>query len=116
MHHLLILVPFLALILFLIAPWEIALPVYLFLAAGALVGYYKALRALREPPIMGEKTIVGQQAKVVRVEKGEIDVEYDGEIWKAASSQRLEPGQQVIIKGVHGLVLQVEPPAPSSGP
>ena len=116
MHHLLLLAPLLALIFFLFAPWEIALPLYLLIGFASLAGYYKARRALREPPLMGRRAIVGQKARVVRAEDKEIDVEYEGQIWKAASSQKLEPGQPVIIKGIDGLILQVEPLASPSGP
>ncbi len=109
MHHLILLVPVVAVILFFFAPWQVALPVYLFLAVGSLWAYYKALQALKQPPLMGRRVIVGQKARVVRMEKGQIDVEYDGEIWKAVSSRKVEPGQQVVIKGVDGLTLEVEP-------
>jgi membrane-bound ClpP family serine protease len=35
--------------------------------------------------------------------------EYKGEIWRAVSSQPLQPGQQVVIEKVEGLTPQVAP-------
>jgi membrane protein implicated in regulation of membrane protease activity len=106
-HHLLLLMPLLALGLFFLFPWPVALPLYGFLAVGSLIGYRKGIQAQRWPPVMGRKEMVGRRAKVVRVEEGNTEVEYLGEIWKAVSSYPLHPGQEVIIEKVEGLTLTV---------
>ena len=111
MHHLLLFLPILALLLFFILPWQAALLLYGIILFGSLYGYWKALQALRQPRIMGRGAMVGQSAVVVRVVKDNIDVAYQGEVWKARSSQPLQPGQEVIIEGVEGLVLSVRPPS-----
>jgi membrane-bound serine protease (ClpP class) len=115
MHHLLLFLPFLALGLFIILPWPLALPLYLFILIGSIVGYWKALQALRQPPVMGRSTMIGDLAVVVRAEKDEVQVEYQGEIWSAVSSKPLQPGQEVIIEKVDGLILRVAPLSPSLG-
>jgi membrane protein implicated in regulation of membrane protease activity len=115
MHHLLLFLPFLALGLFIILPWPLALSLYLFILIGSIVGYWKALQALRQPPVMGRRTMIGDVAVVVRVEKAEVKVEYKGEIWSAISSGPLQPGQEVIIQKVDALTLRVAPLSPSRG-
>ena len=109
MHHVLLFLPLLALILFFFFPWQVALPFYALILIGSIIGYWKALQAQRRPPIMGRKVMIGDQADVISVEKGEMEVEYKGEIWGAVSSQLLQPGQRVIIEKVEGLTLQVAP-------
>jgi membrane protein implicated in regulation of membrane protease activity len=46
---------------------------------------------------------------VVRVGGDAVEVEYEGEIWRAISPEPLHPGQQVIIESVEGLILRVAP-------
>jgi membrane protein implicated in regulation of membrane protease activity len=46
---------------------------------------------------------------VVSLKGDEVEVDYQGEIWRAASSQTLRVGQKVMIEGVEGLVLRVKP-------
>ena len=58
---------------------------------------------------MGRKVTVGDHAVVVRAESDKVEIEYQGEIWRAVSPQPVHPGQQVIIKKVEGLTLQVAP-------
>jgi membrane protein implicated in regulation of membrane protease activity len=109
MHHVLLFLPLVALILFFYYPWRTAVPVYLVILVGSLLIYWKALQAQRRPPATGTKAMVGGQALVVRVEDDLAEVEYEGEIWRAASSEPLQVGQAVIIQDVKGLTLRVIP-------
>ncbi len=112
MHHLLLFLPLLALILFYLLPWPVALPFYALILVGSIIGYWKALQAQRQPPVMGRKAMIGDRALVVKAEKGELEVEYKGEIWNAVSPQPLQPGQEVIVEKVEGLTLRVSPLPP----
>jgi membrane protein implicated in regulation of membrane protease activity len=58
---------------------------------------------------MGKKVMIGDKAVVVSATREEVEVEYRGEIWKAVSSQPMEPGRQVFIEGVEGMILRVSP-------
>ncbi len=53
MHHVLLFLPLLALGLFFILPWQAALPLYGLIRIVSLIGYWKALQAQRQPPVMG---------------------------------------------------------------
>lgn len=112
MHHLLLFLPLLTLILFFFLPWKVALPFYAFILIGSIIGYWKALQAQRQPPVMGRRTMIGDKAIVVSAARGVAEVEYQGEIWSAISPHPLEPGQQVLIEGVEGLTLRVLPVSP----
>jgi membrane protein implicated in regulation of membrane protease activity len=109
MHHAFLFVPLIALILFLLLPWPYALALYIPIAGVSLLGYWKALQALRRPPLIGERAMIGGRAEVVSSKSEEIEVRYRGETWRAVSSQALQRGQEVVIEGIEGLTLRVEP-------
>ena len=115
MHNLLLLLPLLALGLFVVFPWQAALPLYGFILIISIIGYWKAFQAQRQPPVMGRKVMVGDRAVVVKAEGEGVEVDYRGEIWKAISTQPLHPGQQVVIEKVEGLTLRVAPFPQSPG-
>jgi membrane protein implicated in regulation of membrane protease activity len=118
MHHLILLLPLFILILFMLFPWPAALPFYALILIGSIIAYWKALRAQRQPPMMGKRVMIGDRATVVSATRKAVEVEYQGEVWNASSSQPLEPGQQVFIEGVEGLTLRVStsPPPEKMGP
>jgi membrane-bound serine protease (ClpP class) len=112
MHHLLLLVVLLGWILFLFLSWQVALPLYLIAVIISLVIYWKIIQAQRKTSVIGKRAMIGKQALVARIVGDDVDVEYEGEIWRAVSSEPLRQGQQVIIKGVEGLTLKVVPSKP----
>ncbi len=109
MHHLLLLLPLVGLVLFIYLLWQVALPLYVILLIASLALYWKIIRAQRRRPAIGKRAMVGDQAVVVRTEADEVEVEYQGESWRAISSQPLQPGQKVTIEAVEGLALRVVP-------
>jgi membrane protein implicated in regulation of membrane protease activity len=118
-HHILLFIPLLALVLFIFLPWPLALLFYLPIAIGSLIGFWKAMQVLREPSVTGEGAMIGDQAVVVDVMSGELEVRHKGENWHAVGPQPVHPGQKVIIKGVDGLTLLVAPlaaPQPMDAP
>jgi membrane protein implicated in regulation of membrane protease activity len=115
MHNLLLFLPLLALGLFIVLPWQAALPLYGVILIISMIGYWKGFQSQRQPPIMGRKVMVGEGAKVVKMEGDEMEVDYRGEIWKAVSAQPLHTGQQVVIEKVEGLTLRVSPFPPPGG-
>ncbi len=109
MHHLLLLAVLFGWVLFLFLTWQIALPLYLIAVIITLVIYWKIIAAQRKTPVIGKRAMIGDQALVVRVDGNKVEVEYEGEIWRAISIEPLQQGQRVVIKGVDGLILQVAP-------
>ena len=109
MHHAFLFVPLIALILFLLLPWPYALALYVPIAGVSLLGYWKALQVQRRPPVIGKRAMIGGHAEVVSSKQGELEVHYRGETWWATSSQTLQRGQEVVIEGIEGLTLRVEP-------
>ncbi|MFZ0930761.1 MAG: NfeD family protein [Syntrophobacteraceae bacterium] len=109
MWHLLLILPLLGLALFGFLPWQTALPLYLIILAASLGMYWKIILAQRQRPLVGKSAMVGDQAIVVRLEGNYVVVNYEGELWRAVSSQPLHHGQQVIIENVEGLALRVVP-------
>ena len=109
MHHLLLLVVLFGWILFLFLTWQIALPLYVMAVIISLAIYWKIIEAQRRTPVMGKRAMIGDPAMVVSMKEGEVEVDYQGEIWRAVSSQPLHIDQKVIIEGVEGLILRVKP-------
>jgi len=109
MHHLLLLVVLFGWILFLFLSWQIALPLYVIGVIISVSIYWKIILAQRRRPIIGKRAMTGDQAVVIRVDGDNVEVEYEGEIWRAVSSQPLQAGQKVMIEGVEGLILRVKP-------
>ena len=64
----------------------------------------------RRRSAVGADALVGRRAVVVRAlgPRGG-QVKLDGEIWEAAATVEVPPGNEVVVRGLEGLVLAVEP-------
>ena len=71
---------------------------------GFFVWWSKRRRAT-----VGSETLVGRRAVVVRALAPRGQVKLDGEVWEARAAAELEPGAEVVVTGLEGLVLEVEP-------
>jgi membrane protein implicated in regulation of membrane protease activity len=109
MYHWLLILPLVGLILFIFLSWRIGLPLYLVIVAASLIIYWKVMRAQRQRPVTGRRSMIGGQAVVVWVNGNDIEVEYKGETWRALSPRALHPGEHVMIQGMEGLTLRVVP-------
>jgi membrane protein implicated in regulation of membrane protease activity len=71
---------------------------------GLFVWWSKRRRAT-----VGVETLVGRRgiAATALAPRGQIRVA--GEIWEAASSKHVDPGDEVVVRSIDGLVLAVEP-------
>ena len=67
-----------------------------------------ALRSRRRPVVSGREAVVGQRGKII-VSEQRMWVRIEGERWQCRSDMPLEAGQEVVVKGVDGLTLIVEP-------
>jgi membrane-bound serine protease (ClpP class) len=72
---------------------------------------WKTIAMRRAPVRTGASSLVGQNARVVRVAEepgGAWTVLVDGEYWDAYGAAGAPPGEMVRVKGVEGLTLRVE--------
>ncbi|HET9938403.1 MAG TPA: NfeD family protein [Gaiella sp.] len=58
---------------------------------------------------VGAETLVGRRVVVVRALAPRGQVKLDGEVWEARSETVLVPGDDAVVTGLDGLVLDVEP-------
>jgi membrane protein implicated in regulation of membrane protease activity len=104
--------PLFGLGLFLLLPWQSALPIYVILLLNA--GYYhRAMMKSRKLRVTtGREGMLGQDATVISWEASRGKVRCDGEIWSARtmSGTSLAPGTRMEIIDVQGLELIVRPP------
>ncbi len=63
----------------------------------------------RRRSTVGAETLVGRRAVVVRALAPGGQVRIDGELWEARASSDVAPGEEVVVTGLDGLVLEVEP-------
>lgn len=63
----------------------------------------------RRRATVGVQTLVGRTAVVVKALTPRGQVKVDGEVWEARGDYDLLPGDEVVVRDVDGLVLQVEP-------
>lgn len=105
--HLLLFMPAVGLGLFVILPWEGALPGYAILSAVSLFVYYKIIRAMGQPVQAGREALLGSTATVVTGRGTLGQVRCGNEVWSAVSEEKLKPGQPVRIVGFKGMKLIV---------
>lgn len=58
---------------------------------------------------VGVETLVGRTAVVVTANGPRAQVKLDGEVWEARAQRDLLPGDEVVVRSVEHLVLEVEP-------
>jgi membrane protein implicated in regulation of membrane protease activity len=63
----------------------------------------------RRRAAVGAETLVGRTALVVRALAPSGQVKLDGEVWEARAGGDVAPGVEVVVTGIDGLVLVVEP-------
>ncbi len=62
----------------------------------------------RRRATVGAETLIGRRAVVVTALTPRGQVKLDGEVWEARAGTELEPGSEVVVTGLDGLVLNVE--------
>ena len=105
----------LAIVLALFVPWPWNLLV-LFLGVVAEIGevIWGRRLARRWRPKTGAEAMVGMRAEVVSPLHPTGQVHVNGELWEARSTADADVGETVVVRGIDGLTLVVEP-APDEG-
>lgn len=100
MCHLIFFIPFFALPVFWIFPFNTALTIYLIICGICLFIYFKIFQALRLKPLNGREAMVGRTGRVIQDIDPEGKIQYATEIWNAvASGKRFSKGEKVMIQG-----------------
>lgn len=107
MCHILLLMPLLALPLFWLLPLSIALPIYLAIVLLSAWLYLYVFKALSRPVVTGRQEMLHSTGTVVDVEGQSLHVRVHGEVWVAEASDKLLPGEKVVVTGMNGLTLKV---------
>ncbi len=68
-----------------------------------------AIRAQRQKTVIGPESLVGGVGVARSLLSPEGKVFIQGELWDAVASAPIQPGEQVAVRKVNGLVLEVEP-------
>ncbi len=93
--------------IFRVDPWLIAAVTIVIAAVFAFV-INRAIRAHRKQATTGREELVGKRAVVREALDPEGTIFYKGELWAAISEKdRIDPGEEVIITTVDGLILHV---------
>jgi membrane-bound serine protease (ClpP class) len=109
MCHLILFLPFFAVPLFWIFPFETALSLYLLVLGISLLLYFKIFQAMRQKVKTGQEAMLGKKGLVVEDIDPEGKIQYANEIWDAtARGCCFVRGEHVKIREIRGLVLQVE--------
>ena len=108
MCHLLLLAPVFGLLIFWLSPIWVAVPVYGVILLLSILLYVATVRVMRLPQITGVYSLLQSAGVVIDVTDRGPRVRIGGEIWQAASTDRLQVGEQVKVVKQHGMTLEVE--------
>ncbi len=100
MCHLIFFIPFFALPVFWLLPFNTALTIYLLVCGICFFIYFKIFQAMCLKPRNGREAMLGQTGRVVQDIDPEGKIQYATEIWTAISDgQKFTRGDKVTIRG-----------------
>lgn len=92
----------------------VLLPTVVVLGVGVLIAGRLAWRARNAPPTTGQHALIGRPATVRNATEATAQIFLDGTWWSVRShDQPLEEGETVVVVGMDGLTLLVEPIQPN---
>jgi membrane-bound serine protease (ClpP class) len=89
--------------------WQVIGGVSLTAASLLLLLMWMLTRSQRRPVVTGEEHMIGSRARVVDWQGQEGRVHVHGELWRAHGPAGLTPGQEVWVKAIGGLTVEVTP-------
>jgi membrane-bound serine protease (ClpP class) len=89
--------------------WQVIGGVSLTAASLLLLLMWMLTRSQRRPVVTGEEHMIGSRARVVDWQGQEGRVHVHGEVWRAHGPAGLTPGQEVWVKAIGGLTVEVTP-------
>jgi membrane-bound ClpP family serine protease len=106
MCHIVLILPVLGLVVFVMLPFDIALPVYAVILS--IYFYITIMRAMKKPVETGSEEMMHETVSVLDTIKPEGHVKFQNEIWNASSGEILKKGDRAEIIGLNGLTLIVK--------
>lgn len=98
-------------VLFLPWPWSVVAVIGAALVdlaeTGAFFWWSRRRRRMTRPAV-GLDDLIGRSAVVVTPLRPEGQVRVYGELWRARGAPRAVPGERVVVRGVNGMVLEVD--------
>lgn len=108
MCHILLALPLVALPLLWLLPPRIGVPLYGLASASAVVIYWYAIKAMRQPLLNGLDGMLGERGTVAQVDGDSILVQIHGEIWPAIMpSATASTGDGIEIIGFQCTILTI---------
>lgn len=115
MCHLILFLPAFGLSLFWVLPFNLALPLYLVVLGISFLLYFKVFQAMRQKVHTGQEAMLGRKGLVIEDIDPEGKIRCASEIWNATCrGGKLYKGEEVRIKAVQGLRVEVEATAADS--
>ncbi len=108
MCHLILLLPVFGLGLFVVLPFEAALPLYGIVFVLSAFLYLVIVRAMRLPVQTGREGMVGKEAEVIQDLNPLGVIRHGNELWSAQGAGHIVKGEKVIILTVDGLTAKVQ--------
>ncbi len=110
MCHILFVLPFVSLILFLFLPFEQAALLYVLVLFICAIFYWLIWKDMRRPAATGVEGMIGGLGTVIEQGCGKTKVFYKGELWEGICGEDLSVGESVEITAVEGMRLLVRKP------
>lgn len=96
------------LVLFLLLPFEIALPLYVVASAWSIIEFVVWWRTERLPVKVGVERLIGREVEVLSAHGNRGTVSMDGELWRVQCDDPLQSGDRVKVTGTRKTTLIVE--------
>ncbi|HSB78812.1 MAG TPA: NfeD family protein [Candidatus Methylomirabilis sp.] len=112
MCHLIFLAPVLALPVFWLLPFSVALPIYLGVLGLTTLITWPVIGALRRSPVTGREGMVGVRGEALTMLNPRGLVRCQGEVWEATAEESIPGGERVWVLGIRHLLLTVGRHAP----
>jgi membrane-bound ClpP family serine protease len=101
--------PIMALVLFMFFPFWTAIPVYIGILLFTVFVYLKMFSSMKQKVKTGREWMIGEVAEVIKDINPEGKVDFEDEIWSAASrGKSFRKGEKVKICGFQGMQLIVD--------
>ncbi len=101
--------PLIGIPVFWVFPREIALPIYLVGSGWSILEFVAWWRTERKPVCSGPEALLGQSARVVKVDADRTGwVRLRGELWRAQFRRPSQPGEIVHVAEIERTTLVVE--------